>query len=242
MQFYVNQKLVNRRQQIGKYVSFLGLAILIGGMVITFRVKPHDPDYTKWMFVAMVTLLIGFISAQVGSYNLRRFSGGRRNMRLDESLASALKGFDERFEFYAWTLPAPYVLLSPAGLFVFSIRDEAGRVIIEGSQWRQPFSIMRLLHVFGQEGIGNPEREARANAEKMRRFIAKALPDLEVDLQPAVFFADKRVKLEQNNPTLPIIIGKDLKKFLRKQVQERALPELVRQPLSQLFRELVTVE
>ncbi len=235
MQLHINQKMINQRNKIGQYVSFAGLAVLIIGLVLTFRVRPGSPNYNTYMGVALVTLLLGFIAAQIGNYNLRRFGKGRAGQRPDESLAAALKGFDDRFELYAWQLPVPYVLLSPFGLYVFSIREEKGKMIVNGDKWKQPFNFTRLLHVFGQEGVGNPGQEATASAEKLNRFIAKQLPDLDITPHPLVFFSNSQVNIQQNNPTVPIVIGKELKKFLRRQPSEMQLSESVRQQLSALF-------
>ena len=58
-------------------------------------------------------LVLGFVLAQFGTYNLRRWG---RSPRPDEVLAEGMKGFDDRFHFYAWILPAPFVLLSPQGI------------------------------------------------------------------------------------------------------------------------------
>jgi len=235
MQLHVNNKLIQRRNKIGQYTSFAGLAVLIIGMVLTYRVHPGSQNYNSYMGIALVTLLLGFIAAQVGNYNLKRFGKGRKGERPDESLATALKGFDDRFELYAWQLPVPYVLLSPLGLYVFSIRDDKGKVIVNGDKWKQPFNFTRLLHIFGQEGVGNPGREATAMAEKLHRYIAKNLPDIDVTPQPIAFFSNSKINIQQNSPTVPIVIGKELKKFLRRQPEENRLSESVRQQLSQLF-------
>lgn len=235
MRVYVNEKKVRFRSRVGGIASLVGLVVLIAGMIITFRIRPDSPDYPFWISAALAALVVGFFAAQIGNYNIRHFG---RKPRMDQVLDQALKGFDDRYEMYHWLLPADHVLLGPAGLYVFVLRDTRDPVEAIGARWRQPFSLRRLLGLFGQEGLGDPVGEALAEADRMREWLRQTLPDVDVDVQPIVFFVEP-VPITREDPVVPPILPKDLKKYLRKQAKEARLSDTVRQQLSELFRSAV---
>ncbi len=227
MRIITNEKLIQRRARIGHAASWVGLGVLAGGMVASF--------WPQYIYISFACLVIGFLAANIGTYQLRRF--GRRP-RPDQVLTQSLKGLDNRYVFYAWTLPSPYVLLGPSGLFLFITRDQAGRVICEGSRWWQPFRISRLLTALGQEGLGNPTKELTDEIQHMERWLAAHLPEGErPSVQGAVVFIHPKVELELNNPTVPVIPAGKLKSWFRNQTKQKMLSEQQRLALEKLFEE-----
>jgi hypothetical protein len=196
--------MIKRRGRLGMIASLSGIAVLALGMLASFR--------QQFVWVSLVALVAGFALAQFGTYNLRRWG---RSPRPDEVLAEGMKGFDDRFHFYAWSLPTPYVLLSPQGIYTLTTRDQAGQVSVTGSTWKSKLSLGRLLAIFGQEGLGNPTMDAQAQAAKLGAWIKGKLPDLSVEVQPVVVFIDPRVQLEIDAPTVPVLDQKGIKKWLR---------------------------
>lgn len=235
MRVYVNEKKVRFRSRVGSIASLIGLIVLIGGMIITLRIRPDTPDYPFWISLALAALVVGFFAAQIGNYNIRHFA---RKPRMDQVLDQSLKGFDDKYEIYHWLLPADHVLLGPAGLYVFVLRETRDPVEARGARWHQPFSLRRLLGLFGQEGLGDPVGEAMSEAERLREWLRKALPDVEIDVQPLVFFVEP-VPITREDPVVPPILPKDLKKFLRRQAKEARLSEPIRKQVSEIFRAVV---
>jgi len=205
MRVTANSKLIANRRRYGNYANFAGLGILLVGLLATLR-----PTQPATMWISLVALVIGFALTRIGTYSLRRWG---RSPRPDEIIETALKGFDDRNHYYAWALPTPYVLLSPQGIYAFTVRDQTGEISVTGSQWHTKFNPGRLL--LGQEGLGNPTRDALEQAEKLREWIAKELPNLEAPVQPVVVFIDERAKLTVSDPTVPVVDTKGLKKWLR---------------------------
>ncbi len=232
MRIYVNEKKVRFRKRLAQVASFIGIVVLIVGMVITLRIRPDNPRYTLWLAVALGALIIGFIAAQIGNYNLRHFA---KRPRMDEVLDRSLKGFDDKYEMYHWLLPAEHVLLGPAGVFVFVLRDTKAPVKAVGARWKQPFSITRTLGLFGQEGLGDPVGEALAQAERLQSWIRQALPEEDVQVEPIVFFTEM-VQITKESPVVPPLLAKDIKKYLRTRQKESRLPDRIRKALSDLFR------
>jgi hypothetical protein len=204
MRVTTNQKLIKRRGRLGMIASLAGIGVLGIGMIASFR--------QQIVWVSLVALVLGFLLAQFGSYNLRRWG---RSPRPDEVLAEGMKGFDDRYHFYAWTSPAPFVLLSPQGVYTMTTRDQAGAVSVTGSTWKSKLSLGRLLSIFAQEGLGNPTADAQAQAAKLDAWIKGKLPDVNVEVQPGIVFIDARVQLEVDAPTVPVVDAKGIKKWLR---------------------------
>lgn len=232
MQVYLNTKYIQRRSTIGKYTTGAALLVLLAGSAISFMGNVNLLPY------ALGCLLIGFVGANVGSFYMRRFV---RKPRPDESIAAGLKGLDDRYEFFAWHLPAPNVLLSPAGLFVFITRDQDGKITVDGNNWRQPFNVFRFFTAFSQEALGKPNREAQDEVTRLKQWIAQNRPELEVEPQPVVVFVADKVELTANAPAIPALHVRELKDFIRKQAQAKGgrLSEPARKQLSQLFAETI---
>jgi hypothetical protein len=204
MQVSTNEKLIARRRRIGTYASFGGLGVLIVGMISSFRVQ--------YIWYSLIFLVAGFLLAQFGNYNLRRWG---RSPRPDQVIEAALKGFDDRYHLYSWTLPAASVLLSPQGVYSFVTRDQTGEIAVNGSQWRSKFNLGRALLAFAQEGLGNPTTEALEGAGRLEKWINAELPDLTGTIQPAIVFINERAKLQVIDPTVPVMDAASLKKWLR---------------------------
>ena len=223
MRVTTNTKLIKRRAKFGTYASLGGIAVLALGMLASFQ--------PRFVWLSLVALIAGFLLAQFGNYNLRRYG---RSPRPDQAIEESLKGFDDRYHLYAWTLPAPFVLLTPQGLYAFISRDQTGKVTATGSQWRTPFSLGRALMMFSQEGLGNPTQEAQASASKLGDWIKTKLPDSNVAVQPVIVFLDPRAQLDITDPVVPVLDAKGVKKWLRgggrgdnlKQADYRALEAL----------------
>lgn len=191
-----------------------------------------NPNYSRMVLASFACLGIGFIAAQVGSYNQRRFN---RPPRPDERLAKELKGFDDRYSLYGWMLPAPYVFVGPSGVYTFALREQGGEVINERSKWKHKGSKMSFLLAFSNEGIGNPGLDAESDAAKLQKYIAQHLPDLALEVQPLALFINPQVKLELKNPVVPAVKPDQLKTLLRQRAKDSKLDAATLQQLQTLF-------
>lgn len=224
MRVTTNQKMIKRRGRLGMIASLAGIGVLALGMIASFR--------QQFVWASLVALVLGFMLAQFGTYNLRRWG---RSPRPDEVLAEGMKGFDDRFHFYAWSLPTPFVLLSPQGIYTLTTRDQTGQVSVIGSTWKSKLSLGRLLSIFAQEGLGNPTIDAQGQAAKLSAWIKSKLPDLSVEVQPVVVFIDPRVQLEIDEPTVSVLDPKGIKKWLRGGGKGQSLRSVDLRALETLF-------
>lgn len=232
MRAIVNEEKIKRRAKLGQLASWAGLAVLAVGMVISLRAKPTDPRYNIWILASFACLILGFVAANVGGYNLRRFG---RSPRPDERLEKALKGFDNRYVLFSWMLPAPYVLIGPSGIYTFAVRDQGGKVTNLGDRWKQPFSLGRFLTAFGQEGLGNPTLEAQEDAKKLQQYLTKHMPELNIEVQPMVVFLNPAVELDLHSPQVPVVVPKGLKAVLRQRAKQIQLNGATLQRVEELF-------
>lgn len=208
MRVSTNTKMIRRRSRLGMIASLSGIAILAVGMFVSLG----SQDNPQLLWAPLISLVGGFLLAQFGSYYLRRWG---RSPRPDQVLEESMKGFDDRYHFYSWTLAAPYVLLSPHGVYTFTTRDQTGQITADGGTWKTKFSLGRVFLLFAQEGLGNPTEEARAQGARLQEWIRSNLPDVKVDVQPVIVFIDARAVLQVTDPLVPVLDAKSLKKWLR---------------------------
>lgn len=191
-----------------------------------------NPNYRLLLLGSFACLILGFVAANVGGYNTRRFG---RSPRPDERLAQALKGFDDRYMLFSWLLPAPYVFAGPSGIYTIALREQAGQATNVGNKWKQPFSIGRMFLAFSNEGIGNPTLDAQQDAQKMQQYLAKHIPDLDVEVQPLVLFTNPKAELDLKNPEVPVLTPQGLKALFRQRKKDARLTAQRLEALQQLF-------
>ncbi len=236
MKLNVNEGLVKKRARIAQYASWGGMLALVLALVASFRVKPGNPQYRNWLFFSFVMLMIGMVAANVGAYNMRRFV---RKPRPEQVIANALKTLDARYQLFAWYLPSPYVLLTPAGLHVFVVRDVDGEVRYRDGKWKRPFKWTRLLNIFGSESLGKPDKDALEEKETMEKFLAEKLPDEEIPVRPVILFTHPRVVLSAEGSPIPAITTKKLKSFVRSEIKsQKLLPQSLQKRLRKVLEEV----
>ena len=262
MKVYRNYKEIKRRESMGRRFSLTGLGVLFLGLLISFvptwlpPTEPIQPGLMGllqqyWSWLSFAALLAGFLSASVGSYYInryaaRRWPGSRFVERPDEVVERSMKGFDDKYVYFAQSLPANYVLAGPNGLTILAVRSDKGRVIVDGDRWREPFSLTRIFTVFAREGVGNPSKDLDEQKARLRNLLAGANDETsdgdtsavnlaEVPIEGAALFLNQSVQLQVNNSTIPVLRADQLKDFVRKQVKDVKLPNATQRALIELL-------
>ncbi|MFN2138637.1 MAG: NERD domain-containing protein [Candidatus Promineifilaceae bacterium] len=199
---------VARLAKLGQYISFASIAILLGGLVLIFI---GNENAVIWQLVA---LTVGYALSQVGMYLQNRYV---REPRADKLLDSELKHVARDGRLYHFALPAPHVLLLPTGVVVLHDKYQRGEIYAEGDQWTQKGVGMRKY--IGQEGLGNPTKEAERLIGSMANYIRKNAPEIEeVPMAPVIVFTSKDIKkLDVKDSRIPAMHVSKLKGFLRQQ-------------------------
>jgi hypothetical protein len=244
MKLYRNTAEIRKKESLGRRLSLIGLGILFIGLLASFVPSwfppSEDPNVTVsapvqflqtyWTWISFAALPLGFIFASFGSYFINRFArrrwpGMKTIARPDEVLERSMKGFDDKYAYFAWSLPANHVLVGPSGILVMAVRSDRGRVTVQGDRWREPFSIGRFFTVFAREGVGNPTLELEDQIKRLRALLEKApLPQGEsadsVPIEPVAIFLNPEMQIKLENPSITVLRADQLKDYVRRRGRE----------------------
>ncbi|MCC6168424.1 MAG: hypothetical protein IT329_14470 [Caldilineaceae bacterium] len=249
MKLYRNLREIRRKEALGRRLSLIGLLILFVGLLASFVPSWLPPDQPatnplarfiqlNWTWISFAALPLGFIFASFGSYFINRFArrrwpGSRIIARPDEMLERSMKGFDDKYAYFAWSLPAHYVLAGPNGILVFAVRSDKGRVTVQGERWREPFTLGRFFTVFAREGVGNPAFELEEQIRKLRALLNRpageaagdgaAGPFANIPIEPVAVFLNPEMQLTLENPVIPVLRPDQVKDFVRRKAREARL-------------------
>jgi hypothetical protein len=205
-------KLKSRSQQ----ATLVGFLFLAAGFVVIFL------DIPNVFLLQTAALILGWAISQVGMYLSHRYA---RSPRPDEVLDEAIKPVARDGRMYHYILPAPHVLLSSAGPIIFVLKFQTGKINADGDKWTQRGIGFRRL--FGQEGLGNPTKDAEKMIEALAGFIRREAPTVEeVPIGAMIVFTSKnRDELHVENSNIPARHFSKVKGFLRQKGLGKKLPE-----------------
>jgi len=217
MRVTVNEVFLQRRAKIARWTTLVGLGILFLGLIVSFN--------QEYYYLSLPALIVGFILANVSGYNSNRYV---KEPRPDQSLAKGLKGFDNTYHLFNYTAPIPYVLLTPSRVYALLAKHQDGVIRQRGDRWRRDFNVRRFFLFFGEEGVGNPPREAQAAAERLQSALDEAFGEDAPPVEPLVVFTHPNVQLvmdesseedagESDVNDVPVLAGARMKKYLRAQ-------------------------
>lgn len=209
-----DDKRIARLAQIGKYASIAGMVLLLGGLVIAFT---NYATVENVFFFQILALILGWLVSQVGIYLAQRYV---RRPRPDEVLDKALSKVARDGRLYHYLLPAPHVLLLPTGVVVFVAKFQGGNITADVDKWKQ--TGVGLRKFFGQEGLGNPTREAESMVGALAAYIRKHAPSVEeVPIGALIVFTTEGLKtLDVKNSRIPAMHYSKVKGFLRQQKRQ----------------------
>jgi hypothetical protein len=206
MQVYRNDQLIQRRAKLGRYANLGGMGILLLGLILNLSMQ------TEGLLLSMLALIVGFALYQVGMYYTLRFG---RPDRPDQILQKSLKGFDNRYLLFQYTGPAGNVLVTPNACFAFTIKMQGNGIQYRNGKWKHNLGWQKWFLWLAGDSLGNPTKEAVAEAEVLRRFIAKKLPGLEVPIQPVILFGNATAEVDAGDSAVPALHFKKVKDWLR---------------------------
>jgi hypothetical protein len=216
MKYVANTKLIRRNKKIGQTLTLAALAVLGIGLYYSFA-KP------ELVWLTFGALLVGFILTQIGIFFGNRWG---RSPRPDEVLSTSLKGMDERYTLYHYIAGTSHFLLGPAGVFALVPMTVSGKISYD--EKKQRFTQKGgnfYMKIFGQEGLGKPDSDARYAIEDLDKFLKKNFPDLELPQTEAILvFTNPKVELDTANAPIAAVTNEKLKDYLRKRQKEKVIP------------------
>ncbi len=226
MRIVRNERRIRVSSTIARYAVWSGMLVLAIGMVVSF-VKP------EWIAVTLVCLALGFSCTVVGSFFSDRFVGPFAHY---EALAEALKYLGNRYTLLQYKLPSPHVLLGPGGCTVFVVKTQGGQITYqENGRWKHKQKSKFFRQFAGQEAVGAPNFEAEREIHKMKRWLARYLPDVETPIQAAIVFVNPQAILDVANSPVPALPSKKLKAWLQGLGKLAPLPDDVQSQLAEAF-------
>lgn len=230
MNIITNETLIKRNARIGQIAMLAGLAVLIGGMYISFK----SPGLFNFSILA---LFLGFILSQVGIYFSNRWG---RQPRPDQVLDLALKGLDKKYSIYHFTTPVTHLLVGPAGLWILIPKHQRGTISYSNGRYHQKGGNL-YLKIFAQEGLGRPELEVRSEEETINKFLQENLTtDTLPDIRSAIIFthADAKIEIsEDESPPAETILVTKLKDLIRKEAKSKPLSQEKIKEINNLLEE-----
>jgi len=216
MKVITNEKLIKKYSNLGKYLNIGAIAILFGGMAISWL-------RIDLFYLAMIALLAGFILSQVSIFFINRW--GRRP-RPDERITASLKGLTNDYTLYHYNTPVSHLLVGPAGVWTILPYFQRGTITYEKNRWKQRGGGLGLayLKVFAQEGLGRPDLDSKSDLDKLTEFFTQAMGTEIPEVKSVLVFTDKRADLQVEGAPIPTMAAEDLKEFIRKQAKEKPLP------------------
>ncbi len=216
MKHVANTKLIRRNKKIGQTLTLAALAILGIGLYYSFA-KPE----VVWLTFG--ALLLGFILTQIGIFYGNRWG---KSPRPDEIISTSLKGMDEKYTVYHYIAGTSHFLIGPAGIFALVPVSVSGKITYNEKRSRFVQKGGNLyMKIFGQEGLGRPEADARYAIEDLERFLKKNFSEIEIPAAEAILvFTNPKVELDTANAPIPAVTAEKLKDYLRKRQKEKFLP------------------
>jgi hypothetical protein len=231
MKIITNEDLVARKSKFARNISLVSMVLLLAGLLITWLLPGR-------MLLATLLVVLGFIGANIGAHNANRWL---KEPRPDQVLAKVMRGFDNQHRLYNYTTVASHAFLTPGGVFTFTVKPQDGQISCQGSKWNQEFDWRRTLRFFSDEALGNPTKEALAEAESLRQALVEVWPGDDVpETQPVIVFTSPQVSLEVDNPTVPAVTGNSLRAYIRQRRKEMHLTPEQRKELYRIFDETTT--
>ncbi len=223
MRIVRNERHIRVRSFIGKNAPLVGLGALAIGLILSFV-------RSEQLLIMTICMVVGIAFSIVGGIFADRYAGPLAH---HEALSDILKGLGGQYVLVQYLLPAPHVLLGPGGLTALVVRSHGGEVAFqEEGRWRhrQPGRILRQMA--GQPGVGAPDLEAEMQVEKLERWLADQLPDVEVPVRAAIVFVNPDVQLEADDSPVPAFYGKKIKAWLRGPGKRSPMPSDVYRQLA----------
>lgn len=235
MIIYRDEERIAKLRTRSRRISLIGFLIMASGLIAYFLGPSLGNFRERDVFLyETISLVVGFGLVQYGLYLQHRYA---RSPRPDEVLDDALKSVAKDGVLYHYLLPAPQVLLTPAGPIVFALKYQTGVIRADGDRWSQKGLGFRRF--FGQEGLGNPTKEAEKMVTALAGYISRHAPEVEeVPIGAMIVFTSKnKDELDVSESRIPAMHYSKVKGFMRQQGKGEPLPQKVYDALRAAFDE-----
>ena len=144
MRVVSNLDYIKKRETLGRRLFLVAVLALGSGLLVSFT--PNLESFRaaaannvvmqvvldNYAIFSFASLIVGFLSASVGSFFINRFAprrwpNSKVMARPDEAFARLLKGLNDQYTLYNWAIPGvSHLLVGPCGILTFVLRSDKG--------------------------------------------------------------------------------------------------------------------
>lgn len=207
MKSIINQPKLARRATISNVASVGGLFLLLASVVIPLFWQ----EYVRY---ANILLLVGLGVSMIGIYYANRWV---KKPRPEVSLDTTLKSLSNAHQLYHYpSIPTDHVLLTPNGVVVLETVNLAGQFTYKNGRWREHMTFGRTLRYIVEEHLGDPLKSAHLGMVYLEKRLRQVVgEEVRLPVKAVVVFTHPAVRLEIEDPPLPVVTLDKLKKHLQ---------------------------
>jgi len=207
MKSIINQPKIARRATVSNIASVGGMFMLLASVVISLF-------WEVYALYANLLLIAGLGVSMLGIYYANRWV---KKPRPEASLDTTLKSLSNAYRLYHYpSIPTDHVLLTPNGVFVLETVNLAGRFTYKNGRWREHMSFGRALRYIVEEHLGDPLKSAHLGAVYLEKRLRQVVGEqARLPVKGVVVFTHPAVRLEIENPPLPVVTLDKLRKNLQ---------------------------
>ena len=192
MRIVKNENLIQTRGRWARILMPLGLVFLFGGLILSMQ--QGNPTF---QVAAWGALIAGVICSSIGIGLADKWLSVPGRPRADQALEAALTSLDIKHKLYSWTLPAgEQVLLSPAGLTVFLVKNQEGLIQCQNGKWKNKVGLFKMLSGLSRERLGNPTKDLARDMAQVEHLAKAAVPDSATPVDGLIVFSNAAAKVE----------------------------------------------
>lgn len=216
MQLYVNSGLIQRNNVLGRVLAFAGLGLSIAAAVIVIMNQ-------NLLLLTLILMLVGGFMAQLGTAYFNRYG---REPRVDQILATSLKGLDDRHALFHYLLGVDHVLFTPAGVFALIPRWEEGEVRYADGDWFNRKPRGRLALANRERALRGLERQTEREVKTLDRSLRRRLDtDEDFNVRAIIVFVSEGTQVDAEGAPYQTVHRKKLKGFVRSLERGHAFEE-----------------
>lgn len=216
MRVVIYDAVIQRNRRIAQASFLFSLAALLGAFLFGNALAGNDPNTAFYFQCGVLPTLFLVIL-----FSVRMANNWIREPLPWDAIQEAVRGLSSNAILYHFVFPARHVLVAPTGVYVIYPLFQERPLKVKNNRWMMPGSLFTTIFTFmRQENIGDPFREAQAEAAIMQKVLDARFPENEIEVQPIIFFTSKRAKVVdiEGEPQVPITyaaLEPTLKPFLK---------------------------
>jgi nitrogen fixation-related uncharacterized protein len=202
MRVYINEQFLKRTRRLSTILFFASLAILGGGLAISYSVNYAN---TILLMVPVVAMPVGLLTTW---WSVRLSNQYVRKPHPEDVLQEAFKSAGAHSVSYHYLFKAKHVLVCAQGVYVIVTRFQEGlfrgrNEKVVNARGGNPIGFMVTL--MRQEQMGDPIKEAQTAADELEALLVEY--GIHVPVQPLIVFTSEKAQLEvEGEMPIPILL------------------------------------